>query len=191
MSDRPELRSANAEERKHIYGFMKRQFPPDELKPLRAVEELLRRGIYEVYGLWDGGRLIAYALLGCDPEHEFWLLDYYGVTPENQSAGWGSRFLRMLRERFPERTVLIEVEDPAAVSADPETAKRRIRFYERNGCRMTGVAVRLFGVEYLIMFLSDGDCPDERARRGMEAVYRGFLPKLVYRRFVRFREEKR
>ena len=190
MTEQTALRVADAGERKTIYSFMKKQFPPDELKPLRAVEDLTRRGIYETYGLWAGETLIAYALLGCDPGRKYWLLDYFGVVPERQNAGWGGRMLGLIRAQFPERTILIEVEDPDSPSADAENARRRIRFYERNGCRMTDVGVWLFGVDYRIMEMPARGIASCDARCGMEAIYRGFLPKLVYRRFVRFREDE-
>ena len=131
MQTETTLRKASAEEFRTIFEWMKRQFHEGELKPLKQLERMRADGRYEVYGLWRGTELLAYALLACTADRKLWMLDYYAVLPEHQDAGWGGRFLGMLRRELPVEAVILEVEDPkyAPDAADEAHFSRRIRFF--------------------------------------------------------------
>ena len=53
-----ELRILNKAETKALYNSeMKRAFPPSELKPLSAIEDMRDKGRYEPLGLYEGEEL--------------------------------------------------------------------------------------------------------------------------------------
>ena len=65
-------------------------------------------------------------------------------------------------------------------------ARRRIRFYERAGAKMTPVRIELFGVEYSILVLACAEgaqmCQDWAQQ--MLCVYRQMLPPHLFERNV-------
>lgn len=193
MNGNPTLRLASADELRIFYDWMGRQFHAGELKPLRRIEQLREAGLYAAYGLWDGDALLAYALVAKTADGRKYLLDYYAVLPDYQDAGWGSKFLQMLREELKGDVLLLEVEDPAYApdAAEEVHFSRRIRFYERNGCLHTGLELVLFGFDYVIMFLPlAGEVDDAQAKASLKEIYRGFFPPELYAENVRFRDEQ-
>ena len=155
-----------------------KDFPANEVKPLRIIEQAARKNRYRCYGLKDGEELLAYAFFMILGEQA--LLDYFAVRQELRGTGIGSRFLRELGGNIMKECecVLLETEDPAAVSdpAEKRTRERRLRFYLKNGLRDTGVRTRVFGSDYRVMAFPGDDSPgqDETVRR-YKAHYRAIL----------------
>lgn len=160
-------------------------FPPEELKPLSAMEDLLRRGLYTPLGFYEDGALAAYALLWHTPESGCVLLDYLGVTEKLRGHGLGSQALRETWAAASERfsTLLLEVEAPGdPAGPEYETRVRRIRFYERCGCRYAGFDCALFGVHY--REYQYGSADRETALRELEQIYRSQIGPGLYERVV-------
>jgi len=179
MGKQAALRKANAGELKEIYGWMQKQFHAGELKSLERLYVLEAEGVYESYGLWRGDALIAYALLGHTKDRKYYMLDYYAVLPEYQNAGWGGRCLAMLRENLPSDAMMLEVEDPDFAPDEAELAhfRRRIRFYEHNGCVPTKIKVKLFGFDYAIMQLPiRRELEKDEVFAAMQSLYAALVP---------------
>lgn len=124
---------------------LKRDFPPDELKPLARMIDLWEQGVYQIHQQQAGERPDAYALFFTG-DASLTLLDYYAVHPEARGRGVGSAFLQGLIERL-DGPLLVELEAPEADPADL-LRLRRIAFYEALGFRDTGIRGRLFGVPF-------------------------------------------
>jgi len=182
----------------HIYfTAYQKDFPRSERKPLTLLLRGIRSGLLQCYGLFEDGRLRAYAILirqldaqpgqpgGC-------LLDYLATLSGQRSRGCGSTFLGLLRAKLPGAACLLaEVEDPDFTEDDDERAvrERRIRFYDRNGFADTGMRVKLFGTNYRVLELRlDGvsDAPHDAQTLGViyHSIYRSFLPALQYQQNV-------
>ena len=151
------FRELTSDEVRDIYNrYMKQDFPPQELKPLKNIERMRERGEYSCYGSFEDGRLKAYAFVAEPRGGGMVLLDYLAAVSDERSAGHGSRMLGFLREDCAGKGgILIEAEDPAfaADEADGEIRRRRIRFYDKNGSRDTGVRAVVFATEYVILHL--------------------------------------
>ena len=192
MNGNPALRKANADELKLFYDWMGKQFHPGELKSLAHISNMCSRGRYSAYGLWNDNELIAYALLGNTADKRKHLLDYYAVLPEYQDQGWGSRFLAMLSDELPGDAILFEVEDPDYAPNPEEEAhwRRRIRFYEKNGCMHTRVKLSLYGFDYTLMQLpQQRRLSDAEVHAAMMEIYHVFSPPEMYQKYVHFRKE--
>lgn len=163
---------------------MKEDFPPSELRPWSSMRTLTEQGSYLCFGFQEGGRILAYAAFARCPGAA--LLDYYAVDSALRGRGIGQKFLRGLR-RFSQELdapfVLVEVEsvESARTQEEAETRRRRIRFYERCGCRPSGVYAYLFGVDYQILYLpfQEGTVTNSQVRRSLEQVYRMTVGLLV------------
>lgn len=169
-------------------------FPPDELKPLTAIERALARGEYACYGAMAGEETLAYAFfVRLDGEGGgIALFDYCAVRGDLRGTGVGGGFIRALIAGPLRDTacVLLEVSEPACADDPRERAlrERRLRFYLRNGLAETGVSAVVYGVTYRILALPVGPVPSpEETRRVYAAVYRAMLPAEDFDRRVEIR----
>ena len=179
------IRIADENEIRLIYGWIQKQFEPGEVKPLWRILRMAGEGWYRVYGMWEGEELRAYALLARSKQRDVMLLDYFAVLPRLQGGGIGSAFLEALRLQCPNDTILLECED---VSCAPDEAERlhrqrRKRFYDRAGCRDSGVRMSVFGFDYRILYLLG----DADAAEGMAEIYTQMLEKELYEQNIRFK----
>ena len=165
---------------------LKKAFPPEELKPLKAMEGLRDRGCYEPLGLWDGEVLRGYALMWLEPGYPFALLDYLGTLDGMRSQGLGTKLLGMLREYYSHyRGIFGEAEAPE--NGDPEDEplrRRRLAFYERNGFRYGGYDCALFGVHYQTLIMGDEDVTAQELMAAHQGIYGGYMPAHIYERFI-------
>lgn len=172
-------------------GRMREDFPPDEIKPLSAIERAMGRGEYVCLGAMDGEEILAYAFFVKlrEGERGFALFDYLAVKKEARCMGVGSAFLQALISGSLKSMacVLLEVDDPAFVPDETErdVRNRRLRFYLRNGLRDTSVTAVVFGVHFRILALPVGTCPSpDETRRMYAALYRAIMPRHIYEREV-------
>ena len=163
------FRPLTAEELPALYPVMERQFPDAELKPLSGFLRAYRAGTQMGFVLEQSGKIICYALLVQAEGVASVQLDYFAVSEELQGQGVGSRMLGLLRRQFPQ--LIADVEDPEAAESTEEARERsrRVRFYERNGFRMTRAKAYAWGVDYAFMATA-GD--DGEVARAMDALYR-------------------
>ncbi|MGI5973782.1 MAG: GNAT family N-acetyltransferase [Oscillospiraceae bacterium] len=154
MSD-TQFRPLTEEELKELYEtHMKRDFPPDELKPLSRLLTLMGQGDYEPYGLFQEGELLAYALYWKAGEDRYVMLDYFAVLPEGRNQGTGSALLRQMLDRFCQggRGVFGEVEIPNTGDEEVDALRRRrLGFYNRAGFRKINYYTKVFGVPYIVL----------------------------------------
>ncbi len=169
-------------------GQMRRDFPPSELKELGTILGLMRRGVYEPLGVYDGEMLAAYTLIYRPEAGRMLLLDYLAVEPTRRGCGTGGEVLNLLRAHYSgcASALMIECERPRS-APDRETASRRIRFYERAGAKLTSVRIALFDVEYSILVLPCDDAWDEAGDWAEQilSLYRQMLPPHLFERHVR------
>ena len=184
----PGIETLSLEQVRALYRQrMVEDFPPDELRPLQNIENLLNRNQYAGYGYMDGGEALAYAFFVKQDRRA--LVDDYPVRRDLRDRGHGGRFLRALI-KGPARDLecaLLEVEDPAEADAPDEAAlrDRRLAFYLRNGLQLTQVRARIYGVKYRLLTLPVGVPHDDHAVAHIYAeLYRTVLPKPLYDQWV-------
>lgn len=150
-----QVKELNLVEIKKIYDtHMQEAFPPSELRPYKNIEMLTKQGYYFCYGLYEDSRLLAYAFFTKSADRNYCLLDYYAVVAGLRGSGIGSKFFPLLREKMQTMDgILIEVESVESTDVEEEKAlrRRRIAFYEKNGCVMTKAKCLLYGVDFCIM----------------------------------------
>ena len=110
-----------------MYRLMEESFPQNEYLPYKYQKARLREEDYVVYTLPDPETADIQAFLAVWNFQKLTFVEHFAVNPAYRNGGIGGRFLRELVESRPQM-VSLEVELP-----ETEMAKRRIRFYERNG----------------------------------------------------------
>lgn len=174
----------------YIYNSrMVKDFPPTELRPLAKIIEPFEMGKYTGYGLVDDSdcdEILAYAFFVKMGNH--YLFDYLGVSENKRSTGLGSIFLNLLKEEFKgSDSVIGEVEDPSCAESakDGLLQERRLNFYIRNGYLDTGVRVKLFGVDYIVLEMDLGISHDiETITELYKGHYKSMLPEKLYSKYV-------
>lgn len=173
----------------NIYNSrMVNDFPRDELRPLKLILGPYKKGIYVCYGLFDNetDELLGYAFF-VKNENDY-LFDYLAIADGKRGSGIGTKFLELLREEFQcSDSVIGEVEDPVCAQneSDRENRKRRLYFYLSNGYIDTGVRVKLFGVDYIILEMDLGKKHDKDTITELyTSHYKKMLTKLLFKRMV-------
>ena len=180
-----ELRRLDRKQIKTVYKErMVIDFPRDELRSLKMINNALDRGIYECLGLFDENEIIGYAYLVKLEKN--YLLDYLAIYPEHRDSGAGGKVLQFLGEYLSDAdNIIIEVENPefAKDEAEKELRTRRLGFYLRNNCRDTGIRIRCFKVPFQILALGEYKCKDTDVLCEMyKSFYREVLPGVLYKR---------
>lgn len=136
--------------------YMKEDFPPEELKPLKAILDITERGLYDCLGLYHDDEFLAYAYFIKDSVQGLYFLDYLAVDKKHRSEGLGSILLGKLKDYYGNGAALLlecESEQSAPDEEQRNIRRRRIAFYKRNHCRMSTTICNTFGVEYNILYL--------------------------------------
>lgn len=116
--------------------FLKEDFVSDEIKPIENILTLVKNGRYEVYGVFQDDEMIAYASFWKKENINLVLLDYLGVSKKYRNQGIGSKILVLIKEMLGNIPYVVEAEIPTGSSLEEDKIrKRRIEFYERNGCK--------------------------------------------------------
>ena len=129
-----EFRQMTRQEIEYWYAVeFSEAFAENERKPLPDILDLAAQGRYQLWGLFDGGRMLGYATLWRQADIPLVLLDYLGVSAKLRCGGLGAAILTRLKARgFP---IVTESELPVPGDSDAENTirLRRIGFYRRNG----------------------------------------------------------
>lgn len=158
------LRALTPEELRRVYETeLKEAFPPSELKPLWAMEDMRAQGAYDPLGLFDGaGEAMGYILLWKHSDGRYILVDYLCVPAGKRNGGIGGRLLREAASYYPRDTVFIgESEAPTGNPDADGLILRRLGFYARNGAKTLGYDTALFGVHFKTICWAD-PMPDEK-----------------------------
>lgn len=162
-------------------------FPPSELKPLAAMENLCDKGLYAPLCLLDeDGEILGYALLWHHEDGRYVLIDYLCVPARRRNQGIGAKLLDAIRAHYSADTVFIwESEAPTGDEAQDEMILRRLAFYQRCGAVVLSYDNALFGVHFKTLCCSRSPLPaeDEIMRKHRE-IYLNHFGQDRYDRFI-------
>ena len=159
-------------------------FPPQELKPLWAIRDMIAAGDYQALAMCGDGRELGYICLWIDAPYV--LIDYLCVPREMRGGGIGAEIIAKTVAAFPENTVFIgEAEAPTGRPEADGIILRRLDFYRRSGAVILGYDTALFGVHYKTLVWSK-DAPDESEVMARHSgFYRRRFPEGLYAAAVR------
>lgn len=159
-------------------------FPPQELKPLWAIRDMIASGEYQALALCDGARELGYVCLWTDAP---WvLIDYLCVPRDMRGGGIGAETIAKTVAAFPGDTVFIgEAEAPTGSAETDGIILRRLDFYRRCGAVTLGYDTALFGVHYKTIVWSKNAVDEAEVMRRHARFYRGRFPDGLYAAAVR------
>ena len=163
---------------------LKEAFPPSELKPLRAMERLMDREVYDPLCLRDdSGTPLGFLLLWWHRSGKLGLIDYLCVPAALRSRGIGAAMLRGLRSFYLDSTLFLA--ESEALTGDPARdalIARRLAFYQRCGARLLPYDCALFGVHFRTLLWGEGDSGE--VLRMHQEIYQTDLGKAICDRYI-------
>ena len=147
-----EIKKAAGRDRKWIKRTYLESFPKSERKPFGLMKLKEKQGVMEILAILEKGRPVGLAITVL--YQDMVLLDYFAIHRKFRGQNYGSDALRLLKERYQDRRLILEIELPDEAAPNQEERLRRKRFYLRNGMQETELRVCVFRVPMEV--LTDG-----------------------------------
>lgn len=106
-------------------------FPPEENYPMDELLALSQSEHIEYKSFWEKGSLMG--LLFYNVGNTSIYLFYLAIEEAFRSKGYGKRLLEWLRENYPNKSVIANIEPIGQGAENEEQRVRRFSFYKKNG----------------------------------------------------------
>lgn len=163
--------------RRAVKALYKSTFPLNERKPFSVILKKQKTGQMELLAITDDAEEFC-GLVITILYRDLVLLDYFAVCPSRRGRNIGTTTLSLIRKRYPDRRLILEIEDPDAPCDNREERLRRRAFYLRNGMEIMPFRVDLFGVEMLIL-TAGGAVSFDEYHALFPAVFSDFIARFV------------
>ena len=125
-------------------------FPPDERMPFERVLKKCEDGSMRLLSVEsESGEFLGFANITLC--YDALVLNYFAIEPDMQGRGFGTEVIAELKKRYPDRSIVIDIEDDLVEADNKEQRIRRRAFYERLGFSAMPYRLSIFGVESIIM----------------------------------------
>ena len=132
-----------------IHELYEISFPEDEKMPFFMVLQKREAGVMRLLSVEDGGEFVGFCNITlCE---DALVLNYFAILPSKQNRGYGTAVISLLAETYPDRSIIIDIEDDEVEADNVEQRIKRRAFYERLGFSAMPFRVTIFGVASLIM----------------------------------------
>lgn len=139
-----EIRAADSRELRKMKRIYLEAFPRAERKPFLMMKKMARKGEMELLAVRDGDQMVGLAITV--RHKDMILLDYFAMDKNCRGRNYGSRALQLLKERYREQRLILEIELADEQALNNRERVRRKQFYLRNGMQETGIHVMVFQV---------------------------------------------
>jgi GNAT superfamily N-acetyltransferase len=148
----------NTPNRREIRALYTSAFPKEERLPFFALRALTVREGCNITAYYDGDTFCGFtydAVRG-----DILYLMFFAVNGALRGKGYGSAILSYLKEQYPDKAIVLNIEllDPDAENYDDRV--RRLRFYEKNGFHDTGYNIDEVGGTFRILSTAKDFVPD-------------------------------
>lgn len=141
----------SADRNKNIEYFEKlymSAFPDEERIDVESLYDLYNEGAIEIDLISDDKTNVGLAVIYLN--ENIHLLSYLAIDPIYRGRGYGSRTLKLLKERYED--LMIEIESTKFKGADDyQIRNRRKAFYIKNGFKLLDTQVDYFGIPMELM----------------------------------------
>ncbi|MDO5847072.1 MAG: GNAT family N-acetyltransferase [Methanocorpusculum sp.] len=163
LAECPERRDAAME----IYYY---SFPENEQTDISHLPEVLPPAMqFEEWALVYESRTVGYLVVFFTDEIAYLL--HLAVAEECRGKGFGSRAIESFNRKFASHLVFFSVETPSEAAENQQQRLARIRLYERNGYRLSGIGILDNGNPLSVMCRSTATEEDIRKIRAfLEAM---------------------
>ena len=156
-------------------------FLEDEIPPLFVFERCIKDGTFECYMYEHDGEESGYIVTRKRDDLVFLLV--LAIAEKMRGKGLGNAMVEEFKDSVKDRKIiLLEAENPEATDDEKEkiTRKKRIRFYEKLGFKVTeNLKYLLVDIDYKILYYfldnSGKTLETKDAMEYMEKIYEGVL----------------
>lgn len=166
--------------KKQISALYRKAFPIMEKLPLPFLYLRAKRGIGSFHAIVEDGKFAG--LIYTMRLEDLVCLYYFAIAENQRGRGTGGKVLRMLRERYPDCSIVLLIED----TSDPTVSNygqrlSRVGFYGRSGFRQLQIHIKEAGVSYELLGTDEGITRADYLML-MRKFFGGFLYRLLYGR---------
>ena len=119
-------------------------FPKRERMPFPMMVVMSKLWNTQFFGFYDGDIPCGFTYLASNKKVVFVM--FFAVDEALRSKGYGSLILQQLKNKYPDKKIIISIEPCDDNAPDIDLRKRRKSFYMRNGYNETGYMMKLNGV---------------------------------------------
>ena len=159
-----------------VTEIYERSFPHEEQIPLPELRRSAERDEVDFLAWIDpslpagedgAGNVVALTFSFAFPD--LFYLGFLAVDGRTRSAGYGSRILTHLRERYGDVPQLLEIEPVVREAGNYQQRVRRLAFYERNGFTVTNMLTHEAGQTYRVL-ARDGVVTPQRLEEALNSM---------------------
>ena len=141
MQIRMEKVKLSSKDIKHIYF---EAFPKKERMPFPLMVAMSQLWNTQFLGFYDGNTPCGFVYFAVNRKLIF--IMFLAVNKSLRSKGYGSCILQQIKNKYPNKKIIVSIEPCDDNASDIELRKRRKIFYMRNGYKETGYRMKLNGV---------------------------------------------
>lgn len=119
-----------------VEALYEEAFPPEERVDLVLLCAAAEKPTVEFVAYYDEGAFCGFTY-SVDTGECLYLL-FLAVAKDARSHGYGSQIIEGLKDRFPGRSIVLEIEPVEEHAANYDQRLRRLAFYKKNGFAPTG-----------------------------------------------------
>lgn len=119
-------------------------FPKRERMPFPMMVAMSKLWNTQFFSLYDGDVPCGFIYLASIGKIVFVM--FFAVDKALRSKGYGSAILQDIKNKYPEKKIIVSIEPYEKDAPDIELRTRRKDFYMRNGYKETGYMMKLNGV---------------------------------------------
>ncbi|MEO1671710.1 MAG: GNAT family N-acetyltransferase, partial [Cyanobacteria bacterium J06631_2] len=147
-------------------------FPINERAPLWFLRHKAKQSNVAFNSIYDNESWIG--LLYTIEYRDILLVIYFAIDASCRSEGYGTKVLKALREYYPDKRIVLNIEQIDKQADNNAQRVKRKRFYEKNGYTSTGIIVEELGQPFEMLISGDSITSEE-----MRQVYRSFLGNIL------------
>jgi GNAT superfamily N-acetyltransferase len=153
-----DLNKNNIEYFNEFYEIYSNSIEVSEQKSEKTIKELINHPDYFIRLALIENTVAGFSITYTDKQNQFSLLEYMAVNANLRSQGLGKAIfndiIQVLQKNSECKNLLIEVDSPYQKAIDIVNRKRRVQFYERQGC------LEIEGLDYILPLPSTKPLPE-------------------------------
>jgi GNAT superfamily N-acetyltransferase len=137
-----------------LYAMYCEAIPVREQKSESELCAMVARPDYRFLLAQEGPTVVGFSISFVPVDESLCLLEYMAIDERYRNRGLGRQLFQETARAVQKEYIVVEVDSDREASADNETRKRRLNFYQQLGCR------RIEGCSYILPLPGEGPPPE-------------------------------
>lgn len=137
---------------KELKQLYKEAFSKNERVPFWILKIISKKKNVKLYGIYDGNKFIGLTNIICYKDITY--VFYLAIDSNIRGRGYGTRVLDLLKQKYKNNRILLNVEEIDQNSNNYEQRIKRKKFYEKSGFYDLNYKIEEFGEKYEMLCYS-------------------------------------